>query len=76
MAAKVDGLDAAALRTLGDRLRDKLGSGVILLGSAYEEKALFVAMVTPDIVKQGIKAGDIVKVAAQAAGGGSGAGPI
>lgn len=75
LAAKVDGLDAAALRTLGDRLRDKLGSGVILLGSAYEEKALFVAMVTPDIVKQGIKAGDIVKVAAQAAGGGGGGRP-
>ena len=75
LAAKVEGLDAAALRTLGDRLREKLGSGVILLGSAFGDKALFLAMVTPDIVKQGIKAGDIVKVAAQAAGGGGGGRP-
>ncbi|NLY29367.1 MAG: alanine--tRNA ligase [Firmicutes bacterium] len=75
LSAKVEGLDAAGLRTLGDRLREKLGSGVILLGSAFEDKALFLAMVTPDIVKQGIKAGDIVKVAAQAAGGGGGGRP-
>jgi alanyl-tRNA synthetase len=75
LAAKVEGLDAAALRTLGDRLREKLGSGVILLGSAFGDKALFLAMVTPDIVKEGIKAGDIVKVAAQAAGGGGGGRP-
>jgi alanyl-tRNA synthetase len=75
LPAKVEGLDAAALRTLGDRLREKLGSGVILLGSAFGDKALFLAMVTPDVVKQGIKAGDIVKIAAQAAGGGGGGRP-
>ncbi|NMB44954.1 MAG: alanine--tRNA ligase [Firmicutes bacterium] len=72
LAAKVEGLDAGGLRSLGDRLRDKLGSGVILLGSVFGEKALFLAMVTPDVVNKGIKAGDIVKVAAQATGGGGG----
>jgi alanyl-tRNA synthetase len=70
--AKVEGLDAAALRTLGDRLREKMGSGVLLLGSVIGEKALFLAMVTPDVVSRGIKAGDIVRVAAQATGGGGG----
>ncbi len=72
LAAKVEGLDAAALRTLGDRLREKMGSGVLLLGSVIGEKALFLAMVTPDVVSRGIKAGDIVRVAAQATGGGGG----
>lgn len=75
LAAKVEGLDAPALRSLGDRLRDKLESGVVLLGSVHGEKALFVAMVTPDVVSKGIKAGDIVKVAAQATGGGGGGRP-
>ena len=75
LAAKVEGLDAAGLRSLGDQLRDKLGSGVILLGSVFEEKALFLAMVTPDVVSRGIKAGDIVRVAAQATGGGGGGRP-
>ncbi|NMB25391.1 MAG: alanine--tRNA ligase [Firmicutes bacterium] len=72
LAAGVEGLDAAALRTLGDQLRNKLGSGVILLGSVTEGKVLFVSMVTPDIVAKGVKAGDIIKVAAKATGGGGG----
>ncbi len=75
LAASVEGLDAVALRTLGDRLRDRLGSGVILLGSVTGGKVLFVAMVTPDIVARGVKAGDIVRVAAQATGGGGGGRP-
>lgn len=72
LAAKVDGLDAAGLRTLGDRLREKMGSGVLLLGSVFGGKALFLAMVTPDVVSRGIKAGDVVRIAAQATGGGGG----
>ena len=75
LAAGVEGLDAAGLRNLGDRLRDKLQSGVILLGSALSDKVLFVAMVTSDIVTKGVKAGEVVKVAAQATGGGGGGRP-
>ncbi|NLJ85418.1 MAG: alanine--tRNA ligase [Firmicutes bacterium] len=75
LAAKVEGLDSAGLRSLGDELKNKMESGVILLGSVTQGKVLFVAMVTPDVVKMGVKAGDVVKVAAQATGGGGGGRP-
>lgn len=75
LAAKVEDMDASDLRSLGDQLREKLGSGMIILGSATAGKALFVAMATPDVVKKGIRAGDVIKVAARAAGGGGGGRP-
>jgi alanyl-tRNA synthetase len=57
--ADVDGKDA--LRQMGDRLRDRLGSGVIVLGAVIEGRPSLLAMVTPDLIGRGIKAGDIVR---------------
>ncbi|MFN8590896.1 MAG: alanine--tRNA ligase [Thermomicrobiales bacterium] len=57
--ADVDGKDA--LRQMGDRLRDRMGSGVVVLGAVIEGRPSLLAMVTPDLVAQGVKAGDIVR---------------
>lgn len=76
IVGRVDGIDAATLRSVGDALRDRLPGGVIILGSAAEnKKALFLAMVAPELVRKGVHAGHLVKAAAEAAGGGGGGRP-
>ncbi|MBI4200168.1 MAG: alanine--tRNA ligase [Chloroflexi bacterium] len=64
-----------ALREAGDWLRDKLGSGVVVLGAVVQGKPMLLAMVTPDLVGQGFHAGEIVKEAAKVMGGGGGGRP-
>jgi alanyl-tRNA synthetase len=59
------------LRDYADRVRDKIGSGVALLGAAAEDKVFLVAVVTKDLVKR-YHAGDIVKKAASRVGGSGG----
>ncbi|NBG87628.1 alanine--tRNA ligase [Isachenkonia alkalipeptolytica] len=63
------------IRKIGDGLKEKVESGIIVLGAKNKGKASFIAMVTKDLVQQGIKAGDIVKVGAKVAGGGGGGRP-
>jgi alanyl-tRNA synthetase len=60
------------LREMGDILRDRLGSAVIVLATVYNGKPSFLAMVTPDVVARGINAGDIINQVAKVAGGGGG----
>ena len=62
------------LKEIVDRGKEKMGSGIIILGSNTEEKAIFVAGVTKDLIGR-VKAGDIVKTAAQIAGGNGGGRP-
>jgi alanyl-tRNA synthetase len=57
---------------MSDLLRDKLKSAVIVLGTVYEGKPIFLAVVTPDLVSRGYHAGDIVKQVAKVTGGGGG----
>ena len=71
----VDGLDGHAIRELADRIRDEIRRGVVVLGSRVDERVLFVAMVTKDLIERGIRAGDIVRVAATITGGGGGGRP-
>ena len=75
LAARVDASDAAQLREMGDWLRDKLGSGVVVLGAALGDKPQILAVVTPDLVKQRYHAGNLVKALAQIVGGGGGGRP-
>ncbi len=75
VCAKIDGMDMNSLRTMGDRIKDKLQSGIIVLASPLDGKVSFVAMVTDDVVKKGANAGAIVKSAATTAGGGGGGRP-
>ncbi|MFA7412072.1 MAG: DHHA1 domain-containing protein, partial [Tissierellaceae bacterium] len=72
---KVDNLDMNGLRNLGDKIKDKLGSGVVVLASLDGDKISFVVMVTKDLVKKGVHAGNIVKDLAKATGGGGGGRP-
>jgi alanyl-tRNA synthetase len=73
VSASVSNMDA--LRHMGDVLREKLGSGVIVLAAVWDDKPNFLAMVTPDLVAKGLNAGDIVKKVAQATGGSGGGRP-
>ncbi|MDA8236187.1 MAG: alanine--tRNA ligase [Clostridia bacterium] len=75
LAAQVGAPDMDALRSMGDMLRDKLGSAVVALGSVAGDKVNFVVMVTKDLVGQGVHAGNIIKEVAKAAGGGGGGRP-
>lgn len=72
---KLVGVDMDSLRNLGDHLRDKLGSGLIVLGADYNEKVNFIAMATQDVVDRGVHAGNIIKEIAKIAGGGGGGRP-
>jgi alanyl-tRNA synthetase len=74
LAARLDGLDGKALLALVDQLKNKLGSAVILLGGAQEDKVVLVAGVTQDLTTR-FKAGELMKQAAAAVGGKGGGRP-
>jgi alanyl-tRNA synthetase len=72
LSVRVDNLEQKDLRVLADNLRDRIGSGVIVIASVVEDSAAIIAMVTKDLVKQ-VSAGDILKqVAALCNGRGGG----
>ena len=68
LAARLDGADAKALRDTADQLKDKLGSGVVVLGAVDGEKVLLVASVTKDLAGR-FKAGELIKPVAELCGG-------
>ena len=75
LAARTTAANADGLREVGDWLRDKLGSGVVVLGSVIGERPLLVSMVTPDLVERGLDASVIARGAAKAIQGGGGGRP-
>jgi alanyl-tRNA synthetase len=74
LARKVLVDNPAALRELADRLKEKIKSGIIALGSAAGPKVLLIVVVTKDLVKR-YHAGNIVKQMAAVVGGGGGGRP-
>ena len=66
--------DVNELKEIVDRGKEKLQSGIIILGTNNDGKAIFVVGVTKDLISK-VKAGEIVKVAAQVAGGNGGGRP-
>jgi len=64
----------AALRDLADRFKDKIQSGVVVLGSPAGEKALLIVVVTKDLTDR-FHAGEIIKQVAAVVGGGGGGRP-
>jgi alanyl-tRNA synthetase len=74
IAARVDGLDAEGLRSVADTLRDRLGSGVVCIGSVMDGKVSLIAAVTKDLTKR-FPAGRIIQEVAQAVGGRGGGRP-
>lgn len=69
LATRVNADSKDALRQQGDRLRDQLPSGVVVLGAVVDGKPSLLAMVSPDLVERGVKAGDLIKGAATHVGG-------
>ena len=72
LAARVPPSRLEALREMSDLLREQLKSVVIVLGTVYENKPIFLAAVTPDLIARGYNAGEIVKQVARVTGGSGG----
>jgi len=73
LAVRVDG-DARGLREFSDQLRDKLGSGVLVLAASDGEKVALLVAVTKDLTAK-VKAGDLIKPLAAIVGGRGGGRP-
>jgi len=74
LAARLDGLDPDGLRSVVDTLRDRLPSGIIVLGSAADGKVNLVAAVSKDLTRR-FPAGRLVQEIAKMVGGGGGGRP-
>lgn len=75
LSARMEGLDAATLRELADQFRAEQASGVLLLAGVQNGKAALIAAITKDLNEKGLKAGDLVKMVAEAIGGSGGGRP-
>ncbi len=75
IASSVDVADTDELRTLGDALRGRLGSGVAVLAAAFDGRAALVAVATDDMVTRGVRADRVVREVAALAGGKGGGKP-
>jgi alanyl-tRNA synthetase len=74
LAAQLDGVDAKGLREAADKLRDKLKSCALVLGTVADGKVSLIAAVTPDVSGR-IKAGELVNFVATQVGGKGGGKP-
>jgi alanyl-tRNA synthetase len=75
VAAQVSVADDQALRDLGDAIRGRLGSGVILLATDLGGQARFIVTADPDLIRVGIHAGQIARAVGQRLGGSGGGRP-
>lgn len=75
LAAEVEADTVERLREMGEYLRDKLGSAVIVLGAQINGKPQLLTMVTADLVRRGLNAVQLVKPLAAIVGGGGGGKP-
>ena len=73
--SEVPASNIGALRKTGDHLKNKIGKGVVVLGSVIEGRPMVVVMATDDSVKAGIHSGNIAKSIATRMGGGGGGSP-
>ncbi len=72
LVAAVEVPDAKALLDVVDRVKGRLGGAAIMLGTAADGRVHLVASVAPELVERGVKAGAIVRAAAEVVGGGGG----
>ncbi|MDY0234561.1 MAG: alanine--tRNA ligase [Gudongella sp.] len=68
-------LDMDSLRTLGDELKARFDTALVVLASEKDEKIAFVSMATKDATKKGVHAGNIIKAVAGSTGGSGGGRP-
>ncbi|MBI1737034.1 MAG: alanine--tRNA ligase [Candidatus Rokubacteria bacterium] len=74
VAGRIDGLDPDGLRSVADTLRDRVGSGIVCVGSVVDGKVSLVAAVTKDLTKR-FHAGKLVQEVARIVGGSGGGRP-
>jgi alanyl-tRNA synthetase len=72
LAARVDDVPPKALLELAAQARDKIGEAAVVLGSVSEGKVSLVAVVSEPLVARGVKAGEVIRIAAPVVGGGGG----
>ena len=75
LAAKVETSDAEQMSSMADSLAKSMQSAVIVLAGPSDGKVAFVTKVTPDLVKRGFHAGNLIREIAKVAGGGGGGRP-
>ncbi len=75
LAAQVDVANTDMLREMSDWFRDKLGSGIVVLGAAIDGKPSLIVAVTADLVSKGYDAGKLIRPIANIVGGGGGGRP-
>lgn len=75
LATRVEATNPEQLRRIADTLRDRLNSGVLLLGAVFGERPALLSAVSPDLVARGIQAGALLAVAAKVLGGRGGGRP-
>ncbi len=75
ISARVSAGDMETLREMADRLKNKLASGIIVLGAVSAGKVLLVGAVTADLLKEGYHAGRLVGEVAKLTDGGGGGRP-
>src|SRR5690606_23350186 len=71
---RIDGADAKALRDTADQLKDRLSSGVVVLGAVDGDKVHLVASISKDLTGK-VKAGELIKPVAELVGGRGGGRP-
>lgn len=75
VAARLETGDVEVMSSVADTLADRLKSAVIVLGGPTNGKVVFVGKITPDLVKRGFHAGNLIRDVAKVTGGGGGGRP-
>ena len=75
MAGEVDIATPDELRALGDRLRERLGSGVAVLAARMDDRISLLAVSTDDLISRGVRADRVVREVASLTGGSGGGRP-
>ena len=75
VAAEVEVADQDELRALGDQLRDRLGTGVVVLAARSDDRTALFAVVTDDLIGRGVRADQVVREVARITGGSGGGRP-
>ncbi|MUK87018.1 alanine--tRNA ligase [Ornithinibacillus sp. L9] len=75
LAQKVNVKDMNQLRNMVDELKQKIGSGIILLAAENNQKVQLTVGVSKDLIERGLHAGNLIKEVAQICGGGGGGRP-
>lgn len=75
LVCQIPNADGDSLRDMADRFKAKYDSGIVVLASVIDNRPIMITAVTDDLVKEGINAGDLARVAAQAMEGSGGGRP-